>query len=926
MEKEIPVSVTKAREIKLANDELNKIRTVINDFNNNVAQTFETITRVTESTVKTLEELNKKQSKAAEELDSKIKSASMSSEEIDAALKESKRQKYELEYLSQELGKSVVKQSKSLQQREMGTTFTRETKGGGKSIEEIVDVLKEQVKNNREFLENLQEKTGETISGEDIKDSNQELFKSIGLTLEKFQEDKNATYIQREEARRAKAQEDLSAGRTSYQQHYYNEGGGKLGRAFGYLRDIANRKRVRDLGTSGSNYLYEDTASKRIEQQKEIKVAQENKKAASDSSLKRIDEAQRRREADKRSDLKDDYEASKPETVKVSDLTPAAISDVETGFTNAIEKTLLPFLKEDFLDGLAKKVSSLGLAAGAMAMGAGADQPPQEEESSWFDWFNGKDKNKNKNKKGKGWWNKAKNAGKWALTKGKSLGRGAWNLGKGAARGTANLARSGASQVAAGASWLGGGMSQALGASSLSSIGTAGSAAIAGAATLAVGTAAAGAAIGYGLEKYGGVGTKTLDALGYGADEDAMQENQEQTNEALKNINEKYKDDPLRKKIATLLTLKAQLIQDGTLLEGEDKEFNEKQIARIEGQIQKKKAELKEKEQGGGKKEELKKETANLVEKNLTEADLEGPPAPEGPPVPEAAPEASSPEPIAGKLGEKKPEEEMYDPEGLLKDETFLEKKGAYDESKEGLKLDIDVSKIPYVEDQKAAYTRAYTNYQASKAKGLSNTQLHARFQAMQRAKNSWQSSEQAYQHLADRGIDPTEMNINQVKQIRNMDVPIFNQEGEHKDISKYVSEDKQEAYKKFFDARKDFDANYEMYDGSDYGDDTPRHWQTLPNAPVLSQPKTKVNEADNVNKDEKQQESVKPELNENNALTAETNQKLDQLIGIMTDKEMGNYSPIVTPGGGQAPSSEGKSSQSVSRAYQFRAQNRPGF
>jgi len=212
MEKEIPVSVTKAREIKLANDELNKIRTVINDFNNNVAQTFETITRVTESTVKTLEELNKKQSKAAEELDSKIKSASMSSEEIDAALKESKRQKYELEYLSQELGKSVVKQSKSLQQREMGTTFTRETKGGGKSIEEIVDVLKEQVKNNREFLENLQEKTGETISGEDIKDSNQELFKSIGLTLEKFQEDKNATYIQREEARRAKAQEDLSAG------------------------------------------------------------------------------------------------------------------------------------------------------------------------------------------------------------------------------------------------------------------------------------------------------------------------------------------------------------------------------------------------------------------------------------------------------------------------------------------------------------------------------------------------------------------------------------------------------------------------------------------------------------------------------------------------------------------------------------------
>jgi len=45
-----------------------------------------------------------------------------------------------------------------------------------------------------------------------------------------------------------------------------------------------------------------------------------------------------------------------------------------------------------------------------------------------------------------------------------------------------------------------------------------------------------------------------------------------------------------------------------------------------------------------------------------------------------------------------------------------------------------------------------------------------------------------------------------------------------------------------------------------------------------------------------------------------------------MADKEMGNFSPIVTPGGGQAPSSEGKSSQAVSRAYQFRAQNRPGF
>jgi len=872
MEKDLEVQFSeKAKQaIKLTNVEINKVRKVINGFNSNIATTFEEIAKSTEESVKILEELKKEQTEIA----SKIKSSSMSSDEIEETLLKVKKESDTLESYFQSLGESAVSQTKKLQITEMGKTFTRETKGGSKSIEEIVDVLKEQVKSNREFLKNLQEKTGETISEEDIKDSNQELYTQISSTLEKFQEDKNATYIQREEARRAKAQEDLRSGKMSYQEHYRREGGGQLGSAFGYLRDLANRKRVKDLGTSGSSYLYEDTQIKKIGQQRDIKVGQDNKKAAPETYSKIKEESQRRREADKRSDLKDDYEAGKPETVKVSDLTPSAISDVETGFTNAIEKTLLPFLKEDFLEGLAKKVSGLGLAAGAMAMGAGANQPQQEEESSIWDWFSGKNKNKNKNKNKKSWWNKAKSAGKWAAGAGKSIGRGAMNLGKGAA----NIARSGASQVAAGAYWLGGGMSQALGAASLSSIGTAGSAAIAGAATLSVGTAAAGAAVGYGLEKYGGVGTKTLDALGYGADEDAMAENQEQTNEALKNISEKYKDDPLRRKIATLMTLKGQLIQDGTLLEGEDKEFNEKQIARIEGQIQKKKEELKEKDEGGGKKEELKKETANLVEKNLTESELEGPPAPEGPPVPEepsvteAATETSVPEPVAGKLGEKKPEEEMYDPEGLLKDETFLKKKGQYEKTEEDLKLDIDVSKIPFIQKEKAEYTKAYSALQAGKARGLSRARLSHYQRDMRRAEQKWKSSEQAYQHLVDRGIDPTEMDINQVRSIRNMDVPVFNKENKHLDISKYVSEDKQQAYKDFYDARKDFQSNYEMHDFSDYGDDTPAHWATKANAPVLSQPKTKVNDEENVNKDEKQQESVKPELDENNALTAETN------------------------------------------------------
>jgi len=444
----------------------------------------------------------------------------------------------------------------------------------------------------------------------------------------------------REQAKKTSTLTKLQTGRRSYKSFFSSEGkaAGAFGRTFARLMDFQKRKQIQDQqplydrdeyrgaeALSGALSYREAAYGQEIPAQtQDVVTAVKNKKEAiitEPVSKVKVDTSD--------PDTKADIVHEKPREAIITDLTLQANNEISNSFKDAIEDSLIPFLRDDFLDSLAKLIKTSG-----SVKGSGEDY--DDEESSLLDdatdLFDRDKRNKkrkrrnrrptrssNKKKpsksKSRGPKNIKNRGGRSLLQKSKGLAKSGSKYAAAGGKYTLQAGRAAAQGVgqAAGAttSYLTGGLGvTGLATTNVGAIGSLGAGAVAGATLAGAGAAAGGAYLGYKLEEEFGLGTKALESVGVNATTNERTAINEETNEKLAQV--QNIDNPLDKKIAFFTVQLEDLLKQQPLLKGEEKKQNEGMVGKIKARLEKLQAQKEE----GSKTPPVNKEAEKVIEKS----------------------------------------------------------------------------------------------------------------------------------------------------------------------------------------------------------------------------------------------------------------------------------------------------------------------
>lgn len=808
-----------------------------------------------------------------------------------------------------ELNDAYTSSLLSTKSRDLRKNLTKDVRQGvtiSEAVESYKKALDIEVKTIKENTE-ARKKYG--LTSEKIEKLQKNLINNLETQLKEASEDESISYLEREKYKKERTLMRLKSGKESYSDYFQGTAAGNLGEVVGAYKDIKLRgiDFIKKLVNKNKN---KEKSQQDLELDENINAYQEQILKEGMYNAKKNKEIPVQRVTGSEDITPDKKPKIQPE-VTVSDLSTPAKEDLKDGFSSALEKTLIPFLEKDFLSGLKKlikksneelfeRMSALGGMSGGGGGGGfyptpGNNQPGnnQPRKKSIFSRLGGKLKSIAAGG--------AALANKTARRVGGSIARGATNIIKGGARlagqglrSAGGFLKSGASRVLPYASTLAGGAKTALGASSMSSLAASGGAAVAGASALVGGTALVGGGIGYGLEKYGGVGTKTLNALGYNKDTNAQEKNQEITNKNLAEAEKKFEGDPLKLKLSKLLILKNQLLMDNEVLSGEEKERNENTISKLDERI----ATISKEIEDRGPFTPVVKSTESKAQQEY--------------------------EHLIKELGEKNYPLNMDD-----------KAKATYDKIKENIKIDtrdeieagiksgkIDLSRMfkdgkpydkeDYIKDQIQDKLDLFRDSESTvgghvgdRFKMMAAESLGAKFEPGE--PGTWFGSE--YKKSPEEA--EYEEKRKQIESKYEQDIENAKDEEEKTSLKQARREEMTSLQEEF-----PRDLAYKKTKKMESFDELGSTFNFKPTPPIKTGKESAMLSS----------ESINLALNQNNYLTSVTNQKLDELIYTVKEKDMGGVVAAVSPNRSpSAPSSPGEG-QSQSPAYAFRSSNRADF
>ena len=483
------------------------------------------------------------------------------------------------------------------------------------------------------------------LKAEEIENLKTDLEQDYIQQLEAISKDKRKfDELIREQAIKSATLSKLRTGKQTYKSFFKGRGkaAGAFGRTFARLMDFRRSKQVQssqplydrdefrgdDALTGALSYRSAAYGQQLNQQQSPQAQASGNIPIVTEQASKvKVDTSD--------PDTKADIVHEKPKEAIITDLTLQANTEISNSFKDAIEDSLIPFLRDDFIDSLAKLIKTTsGSGSGISSEG------DYEEDDDVMDFFDDRDRRKKKNNRRSRRPRRTRNRGprsrrppkgprrtprmprggkgnliKNVLRYGKQGVQGAMRLARGGGRLAlqgGRMAAQGIGQAAGAAtSYLTGGLGvTGLATTNVGAIGSLGAGAVAGAALAGVGAAAGGAYLGYKLEEKFGLGTKALEAVGVNSTTNKREAINEETNEKLAEV--QNIENPLDKKIAFFTVQLEDLLKQQPLLKGDEKKQNESMVQKVQERLKKLQAQKEEE----SKTPPVNKEAEKVIEKS----------------------------------------------------------------------------------------------------------------------------------------------------------------------------------------------------------------------------------------------------------------------------------------------------------------------